>query len=257
MPCNAMVVLSIRSVKMEAAITTNNSFQLWNFRLNNFELKTFGIVKFVKIYLPTWTFKRLAPSTLTCWSLPPPPPPPQQPLPHQHSRTPSTLPTLCNKLLADWDEGCNIHTFLCGWEFVLLSSRFDKRKGFYCQVTSQGGTHCLGKGKGRHYAPIDERSQRFLEEYYQKPNKELADLLQLLKKPLPNWLRPNRWKIQLPFPSSRAAPVGLEIGVKKSLFFIISRPWNIGREAILTSWLLCRCARPTAVLLIIWMNDRT
>lgn len=70
--------------------------------------------------------------------------------------------------------------------------RFDKHKGFYCQVTSQGGTHCLGKGKGRHYVPMDEKSQRFLEDYYSKPNKILADLLQKLERPLPNWLRPAR-----------------------------------------------------------------
>ena len=71
--------------------------------------------------------------------------------------------------------------------------RFDKRKGFYCQVTSQGGTQCLGKGKGRHYTPMDRKSQTFLGDYYKEPNKNLVDLLQQLNKPLPDWLEPSRW----------------------------------------------------------------
>lgn len=70
--------------------------------------------------------------------------------------------------------------------------RFDKRKGFYCQVTSQGGSQCLGKGKGRHYDPLDSRSQQFLEGYYKTPNKELAELLQLFRQPLPSWLKQKR-----------------------------------------------------------------
>ena len=77
---------------------------------------------------------------------------------------------------------CMVHYFF----------RFDKRKGFYCQVTSQGGTQCLGKGKGRHYVPMDKQSQKFLEDYYREPNKNLADLLRRLNKPLPDWLRPRR-----------------------------------------------------------------
>ena len=76
--------------------------------------------------------------------------------------------------------------------FIHCSFRFNKRKGFYCQVTSHGGTNCLGKGKGRHYGPMDAKSQRFLESYYKQPNKNLVDLLQLLKKPLPEWLKPKR-----------------------------------------------------------------
>ena len=74
----------------------------------------------------------------------------------------------------------------------ILSLRFDKRKGFYCQVTSQGGSQCLGKGKGRHYDPLDSRSQQFLEGYYKTPNKELAELLQLFRQPLPSWLKQKR-----------------------------------------------------------------
>ena len=76
--------------------------------------------------------------------------------------------------------------------FIHCSFRFDKRKGFYCQVTSHGGTNCLGKGKGQHYGPMDAKSQRFLESYYKQPNKNLVDLLQQLKKPLPEWLKPKR-----------------------------------------------------------------
>ena len=68
----------------------------------------------------------------------------------------------------------------------------DKRKGFYCQVTSQGGTQCLGKGKGRHYTPMDTKSQIFLENYYKEPNNNLVDLLLQLNKPLPDWLKPSR-----------------------------------------------------------------
>ena len=87
----------------------------------------------------------------------------------------------------------HLNSFLCFTVYFFpLMHRFDKHKGFYCQVTSQGGTHCLGKGKGRHYVPMDEKSQRFLEDYYSKPNKILADLLQKLERPLPNWLRPAR-----------------------------------------------------------------
>ncbi|XP_068736293.1 bifunctional heparan sulfate N-deacetylase/N-sulfotransferase 4-like [Montipora capricornis] len=70
--------------------------------------------------------------------------------------------------------------------------RFDKHKGFYCQITSQGGNQCLGKGKGRQYAPIDGKSRQFLEEYYKKPNKDLADLLRFFRRPQPSWLRPNK-----------------------------------------------------------------
>ena len=84
-----------------------------------------------------------------------------------------------------WKKYC----ILC---FSCFLFRFDKRKGFYCQVTSQGGTQCLGKGKGRHYTPMDRRSQSFLEEYYKEPNQQLVDLLKQLNKPLPDWLQPGR-----------------------------------------------------------------
>ncbi|XP_048590221.1 bifunctional heparan sulfate N-deacetylase/N-sulfotransferase 4 [Nematostella vectensis] len=66
--------------------------------------------------------------------------------------------------------------------------RFDKRKGFYCQITSRGKSKCLGRGKGRRYPPIDQRSREFLENYYRDPNKHLIALLRRLGKPLPQWL---------------------------------------------------------------------
>ena len=74
-----------------------------------------------------------------------------------------------------------------------LTSSFDltSAKDFIV-VTSQGGTQCLGKGKGRHYTPMDTKSQKFLEDYYREPNKNLLDLLQQLNKPLPDWLKPSR-----------------------------------------------------------------
>ena len=44
--------------------------------------------------------------------------------------------------------------------------RYDPKKGFFCQVTNEDRTKCLGKGKGRQYPPMEERSYKFLQVLY-------------------------------------------------------------------------------------------
>lgn len=41
--------------------------------------------------------------------------------------------------------------------------RYDSKKGFFCQVLDQNRTKCLGKSKGKQYAPMDERSLKMLQ----------------------------------------------------------------------------------------------
>ncbi len=66
--------------------------------------------------------------------------------------------------------------------------RFDKAKGFFCPVLSNGKTKCLGKGKGRNYPPMDEESKKFLRNYYRLYNENLLKLLRRLGYPNPFWL---------------------------------------------------------------------
>lgn len=68
--------------------------------------------------------------------------------------------------------------------------RFDKKKGFYCQVVKGDSTKCLGRSKGRQYPPMEEKSLKYLQRYYLSHN---TALVKLFKKNgirvVPNWLR--------------------------------------------------------------------
>ncbi|XP_076368391.1 bifunctional heparan sulfate N-deacetylase/N-sulfotransferase-like isoform X2 [Tachypleus tridentatus] len=66
--------------------------------------------------------------------------------------------------------------------------RYDPQKGFYCQVTQQNSTKCLGRNKGRHYPLIDLLSQKFLKIFYLSSNIALSKLLTRLRLPIPQWL---------------------------------------------------------------------
>ena len=66
--------------------------------------------------------------------------------------------------------------------------KYDRRKGFYCQMTSSGKTKCLGKGKGRQYPPMTTQSQKYLKSYYRLYNEALLKLLRRLGYSVPEWL---------------------------------------------------------------------
>jgi len=66
--------------------------------------------------------------------------------------------------------------------------RFDNKKGFYCQVMSNGANKCLGRSKGRQYPPMDPMSEEYLHNFYRKHNSELAQLLEKLHVEKPGWL---------------------------------------------------------------------
>lgn len=67
--------------------------------------------------------------------------------------------------------------------------RFDKRKGFYCEVVPDTGrTKCLGRGKGRKYPPLPAEAERTLRAYYRPHNQALSKLLGRLQFDLPGWL---------------------------------------------------------------------
>ncbi|XP_065215137.1 bifunctional heparan sulfate N-deacetylase/N-sulfotransferase [Planococcus citri] len=67
--------------------------------------------------------------------------------------------------------------------------RFDTRKGFYCQVLGNH-TKCLGKGKGRLYERMEEKSLKFLQRYYLSHNTALVKLLKRLGyRSVPQWLK--------------------------------------------------------------------
>ncbi|KAG8592985.1 hypothetical protein GDO81_000686 [Engystomops pustulosus] len=73
---------------------------------------------------------------------------------------------------------------------------FSTEKGFWCQLLDGGKTKCLGKNKGRKYAPMDLESRVFLSSYYQDHNIELSKLLHRLGQPLPSWLRQELQKVR-------------------------------------------------------------
>lgn len=66
--------------------------------------------------------------------------------------------------------------------------RFDKRKGFYCQVTKEDKTKCLGRGKGRNYPPMTEEETKILKNFYKPYNIALEKLLNRLDYVVPSWL---------------------------------------------------------------------
>lgn len=41
--------------------------------------------------------------------------------------------------------------------------RYDPKKGFFCQVTNEDRTKCLGKSKGRQYPPMEDKSYKLLQ----------------------------------------------------------------------------------------------
>lgn len=67
--------------------------------------------------------------------------------------------------------------------------RYDPKKGFFCQITQRNSTKCLGRSKGRHYAPMDPRAEKFLKAFYLSHNVALSKLLARLRQPIPNWLQ--------------------------------------------------------------------
>ena len=69
------------------------------------------------------------------------------------------------------------------------SFRYDKRKGFYCSVIEgKKRPQCLGKGKGRHYAPMTPETQKYLRNFYRPHNEALVKLLSRLGYTTPDWL---------------------------------------------------------------------
>ncbi|CAL8113862.1 unnamed protein product [Orchesella dallaii] len=67
--------------------------------------------------------------------------------------------------------------------------RYDKTKGFYCQVISQNKNKCLGRNKGRNYPPMDAKSAKYLQVYYTSHNGLLLKLLKRLDQKMPMWLK--------------------------------------------------------------------
>lgn len=45
---------------------------------------------------------------------------------------------------------------------VFIYSRFDPKKGFWCQLVEGGKTKCLGKSKGRKYPEMDSDVRRLV-----------------------------------------------------------------------------------------------
>lgn len=66
--------------------------------------------------------------------------------------------------------------------------KYDKNKGFFCPLTANGRTKCLGKGKGRLYPPMEDKSKKFLLDYYRLYNEHLLKLLKRLGYAIPAWL---------------------------------------------------------------------
>ncbi|XP_076169765.1 N-deacetylase and N-sulfotransferase sfl isoform X2 [Ptiloglossa arizonensis] len=68
--------------------------------------------------------------------------------------------------------------------------RYDPKKGFFCQVTNEDRTKCLGKSKGRQYPPMEDKSYKLLQRYYLSHNTALVKLLKRLGlRTIPQWLK--------------------------------------------------------------------
>ncbi|CAG7786790.1 unnamed protein product [Allacma fusca] len=67
--------------------------------------------------------------------------------------------------------------------------RYDRTKGFYCQIISQNKNKCLGRSKGRHYPSMDPKAAKYLQTYYSTHNNALVKLLKRLEQPIPEWLK--------------------------------------------------------------------
>ncbi|XP_076806907.1 bifunctional heparan sulfate N-deacetylase/N-sulfotransferase 1-like [Clavelina lepadiformis] len=66
--------------------------------------------------------------------------------------------------------------------------KYEKKKGFYCQILKSGKTKCLGKSKGRQYPEMDDQSMNYLRHYYSDANRKLLQMLQSINKPIPLWV---------------------------------------------------------------------
>ncbi len=66
--------------------------------------------------------------------------------------------------------------------------KFNKKKGFFCEVLSNGRIECLGKSKGRRYDPMDAETEKYLRDYYRLHNEALVRMLHKLGYPVPSWL---------------------------------------------------------------------
>jgi len=66
---------------------------------------------------------------------------------------------------------------------------WDSSKGFYC-MNFGGRRKCLGRGKGRQYAPMVEEDRQWLSSYYLKYNRDLIKLLTKHDLDMPSWLQP-------------------------------------------------------------------
>ena len=86
--------------------------------------------------------------------------------------------------------------------------RFEKRKGFFCQVIKEDRTKCLGRGKGRQYLPMNDKEIKllkvidlhywmyfiddsifiFFQDFYKDNNIALEKLLVRLNYRVPSWL---------------------------------------------------------------------
>lgn len=68
--------------------------------------------------------------------------------------------------------------------------KYDTKKGFFCPLTQTNHTKCLGRSKGRLYPPMDDKTMKLLQRYYQTHNTALVKLLKKLgSRPIPQWLK--------------------------------------------------------------------
>ena len=68
------------------------------------------------------------------------------------------------------------------------SVRFEANKGFFCPVSENGESKCLGPGKGRVYESISPKEYLYLKNVYSASNDRLKELLIRLNRLLPDWL---------------------------------------------------------------------
>ena len=68
------------------------------------------------------------------------------------------------------------------------SLRFERKKGYFCPVSKEGKSQCLGSGKGRVYDPISPEEQLYLRNVFSAANERLKELLIRLNRQLPDWL---------------------------------------------------------------------
>lgn len=67
-------------------------------------------------------------------------------------------------------------------------NRFNKKKGFFCPISSRNHFQCLGNSKGRKYEKMSSYSREYLNTYYLLHNQKLIELLRNNNYSLPSWL---------------------------------------------------------------------